>query len=106
MSPATLNNQVAQLATELAKCIRMCEDIRVNRHIGSTHENLDKLQLALENAETAIPANYKSSREYVGVELDIGDGMPLSPSNRFEAPLTSARQSEKRDGSSHSRSPN
>lgn len=106
MSPDTLNNQVAKLATELAKCIRLCEDIRINRHIGSTHENLDKLQLALEAAETAIPANYNSIREYVGVELDIGDGMPPSSSNRFEAPLTTTRQSEKRDGSSHPRSPN
>jgi hypothetical protein len=78
MSPIAFKQQVTQLATELSRCIKLCEDIRVNRHIGSTHENLDKLQSALQAAEVSIPESYNSVRNYVGHELDLGDGMSTS----------------------------
>jgi hypothetical protein len=79
MSPLSFKQQVTQLVTELAKCIKLCEDIRVNRHIGSTHENLDKLQSTLKKAEASLPASFNSIKDDVGPDFDLGDGRPTPP---------------------------
>lgn len=73
MSPVTFKHQVAELAYELNRCILLCKDIRANRKLGSTHENLDRFQDALESAENSIPAAYSTARNLKGIEMEIGD---------------------------------
>lgn len=73
MSPLSFKQQIAQLASELAKCSQLCQDIRLNRNIGSTHENLDCFQQALESAGCSLPNDYNTTRRAVGSAIDIGD---------------------------------
>jgi hypothetical protein len=59
---------------ELTKCIGYCKDIRVNRRIGNTHENLDRLQSSLEAAGTNIARAYEGARSLNSSGIDLGDG--------------------------------
>jgi hypothetical protein len=73
MSPVTFKHQVAEFASELNYCILLCKDVKINRNLGSTHENLDRLRGALESAESSIRAAYGAARKLRGIEMEIGD---------------------------------
>jgi hypothetical protein len=73
MSPIAFKRQVEQVISELGKCVQLCQDIKHNRRMRS-HENLDRLEEALESAEGSIPQSYDRLRRTVGSQLDIGDG--------------------------------
>lgn len=61
------------MTAELTRCIELCEEIRANRRLGSTQENLDRLQSSLESGEMSLPTTYNDIRKQTGSRMDIGD---------------------------------
>jgi hypothetical protein len=73
MSPTSLNHQVEDLVYELHECYKHCTAIRANRHVGSRHGHLDRLEDSLEDSRSTIKAQYDSLRYTVGSRMDFGD---------------------------------
>jgi hypothetical protein len=73
MSPVTFKQQIDHFSTEIARCISLCEAIRMNQKFASTHTNLDRLQNALEVAEVKIPDEYSTMRRKAGPLFQYGD---------------------------------
>jgi hypothetical protein len=79
MSAAPFAHQVEQLVYELNRCVSLCKDIRVSRRIGSTHENLDRLQSAFERAASKIASACEDLGRIRRRDMDIGDGIRRLP---------------------------
>jgi len=73
MSPASFNQQVGDLLHELHECYKYCTAIRNNRHIGTRHEHLDRLEDSLESSRSTINSHYEGLRRTIGYRMDYGD---------------------------------
>lgn len=73
MSPVSFKQQIELFSTELARCISLCESIRMNQKFATTHTNFDRLQNALEAAEIKIPYEFSSIRKKSGPLFEYGD---------------------------------
>jgi len=73
MSPTAFKQQVAQLVSEITRCFELCDAIRTNRRLGSTHEALDQLQVALKTSANDIQIEYGTLRNVIGSRMELGD---------------------------------
>jgi hypothetical protein len=73
MSPTAFKQQVAQLVSEITRCFELCDAIRTNRRLGSTHEALDQLQLGLKDSAHEIQIEYGTLRNVIGSRMELGD---------------------------------
>ncbi|KAF4630476.1 hypothetical protein G7Y89_g7661 [Cudoniella acicularis] len=82
MSPSAFKQQVTQLISELTRCFELCDAIRANRRLGSTHEALDSLQYGLKESAHGIQLEFNALRKVIGSRMDLGDETARNSMNR------------------------
>ncbi|TVY31631.1 hypothetical protein LSUB1_G008489 [Lachnellula subtilissima] len=73
---------VTQLLAEMTKCYQLCDAIRENRRLGSTHEALDKLQSDIKHGVWNIQNAYDELRDDYGSRVELGDETARTTLNR------------------------
>lgn len=73
MSPTAFKQQLTQLASELKRCLELCDEIRVNRHLPRTTETLDRLQSGIKHTINTIDIEFNAIRRFIGSRMDLGD---------------------------------
>jgi hypothetical protein len=82
MSPAPFAQQVSYLIDTLSSCETHCNNIRLNRSLGSKTINLDNLQSSLTASVVAIESRFATLERLLGSQIQLGDDISRNALNR------------------------
>lgn len=73
MASTAFRQQITQLLSDLTRCYELCDAIKHNRRLGSTHESFDRLQDGIQSSASEIQLQFNLLRKVIGSKMDQGD---------------------------------
>jgi hypothetical protein len=69
-----LDNLVKKIQTDLLHAVDLCQAIRKNRCIGSSHNELDDLEKSLSEGPSFVRREVNKAKDLPGADVAGGDG--------------------------------